>query len=160
MQDDIWLLSFPLDNSPRYWVTSSSDFIWNFFFMDEEDHTAQLLNRYREVRGKIPTDIDLCLVSKFRPAWEIEILHRLTGHRYFGENYSQDLISKAAVCPSDIKWAFIGHLQSNKVNTLIKSVPNLHVVETLDSVTLASKLNDGMFAVVRTYKVSCRQVLG
>lgn len=35
--------------------------------------------------------------------------------------------------PSDIQWHFIGHLQSNKVKVLLEGVPNLAMVETVDS---------------------------
>lgn len=42
-------------------------------------------------------------------------------------------------CP-DINWHFIGHLQRNKVNKLL-SVPNLYMVETIDSAKLADAVN-------------------
>ncbi len=45
------------------------------------------------------------------------------------------------MCPGDIKWHFIGHLQSNKVKALIQGVPNLYMVESVDSVKLANKLD-------------------
>jgi hypothetical protein len=44
--------------------------------------------------------------------------------------------------PSDVKWHFIGHLQSNKAKKLVVDVPNLSIVETVDSHKLAKKLND------------------
>jgi uncharacterized pyridoxal phosphate-containing UPF0001 family protein len=37
------------------------------------------------------------------------------------------------VLPGDIQWHFIGHLQSNKVKALLEAVPNLAMVETVDS---------------------------
>ena len=43
-------------------------------------------------------------------------------------------------CP-DIKWHFIGHLQSNKASK-VASLPNLHVIETVDSKKLASLLEE------------------
>ena len=42
-------------------------------------------------------------------------------------------------CP-DICWHFIGHLQSNKSNKLVK-VPNLYMLETIDSAKLANTVN-------------------
>lgn len=53
----------------------------------------------------------------------------------------QELIGKTQELPGDIKWHFIGHLQSSNVNRLIREVPNLHMVETVDSEKLANKLN-------------------
>ncbi len=43
--------------------------------------------------------------------------------------------------PSDVRWRFIGHLQSNKAKALCAGVPSLQAVETLDSVKLANLLN-------------------
>lgn len=43
--------------------------------------------------------------------------------------------------PEDVKWHFIGHLQSNKVNALVKGVPNLSLLETIDTVKLAKKVD-------------------
>lgn len=45
----------------------------------------------------------------------------------------QELIEKAPSLPEDIQWHFIGHLQSNKVKAIIEAVPNLVMVETVDS---------------------------
>lgn len=46
--------------------------------------------------------------------------------------------------PTDIQWHFIGHLQSNKVNQVIKTVPNLAAIETVDTEKLADKINKAM----------------
>ena len=43
--------------------------------------------------------------------------------------------------PADVNWRFIGHLQSNKVRPLIRGVPSLAVVETVDTVKLANRLD-------------------
>lgn len=64
-----------------------------------------------------------------------------TGHRYFGENYVQEIIQKAGEAPEDIKWHFIGHLQSNKAKALLEGVPNLSMLETVDTTKLADRLN-------------------
>jgi len=62
------------------------------------------------------------------------------GERHFGENYFQSLKRRSESLPSDIKWHFIGHLQSNKAKGLAE-IKNLHVVETVDSLKLAGKLD-------------------
>jgi len=41
--------------------------------------------------------------------------------------------------PADTVWHFIGHIQTNKVKKLV-SVPNLALVESVDSIKLAEKL--------------------
>lgn len=86
----------------------------------------------------------LVAVSKTKPAaMVIEAYDH--GQRFFGENYVQELVEKASdayilsSCP-EIKWHFIGHLQKHHINKLV-AVPNLHVLETIDSVKLADKVN-------------------
>lgn len=63
------------------------------------------------------------------------------GQRHFGENYVQEILEKASQLPSDIRWHFIGHLQSNKARDIVKRVPNLWMVESLDSEKCANNLN-------------------
>lgn len=87
-----------------------------------------------------PEDICLVAVSKTKPKEDIQALYD-AGYRHFGENYFQELVDKSAVLPKDIKWHFIGHLQSQKASKIVKDVTNLDVIETVDSIKLATKLN-------------------
>lgn len=86
------------------------------------------------------SELTLIAVSKTKPPEAIQTLYDF-GHRDFGENYFQELLEKAEKLPRDISWHFIGHLQSGKASKLIREVPNLVVVETVDTLKLASKLN-------------------
>ena len=90
--------------------------------------------------GRDGTSIRLVAVSKTKPASDILELYT-SGHRAFGENYFQELLEKAAALPEDIQWHFIGHLQSQKASKLVRDVKGLYVVETVDSLKLAKKLN-------------------
>ncbi|XP_019370029.1 PREDICTED: proline synthase co-transcribed bacterial homolog protein [Gavialis gangeticus] len=87
----------------------------------------------------------LVAVSKTKPA-EMVIEAYNHGQRSFGENYVQELLEKASdsrilsLCP-EIKWHFIGHLQKQNVNKLI-AVPNLFMLETVDSMKLADRVNN------------------
>lgn len=81
-------------------------------------------------------------VSKTKSAEDILTAYK-AGQRNFGENYVPELKNKASdpqLVSLDIKWHFIGHLQSNKCNMLC-AVPNLHMVECVDSIHLATKLD-------------------
>ncbi|KAK7332353.1 hypothetical protein VNO80_29104 [Phaseolus coccineus] len=71
------------------------------------------------------------------------------GHRFFGENYVQELLQKAPQLPGDIEWHFIGNLQSNKVKPLIAGVPNLACVETVDDEKIANLLDRAVANVGR-----------
>ena len=90
--------------------------------------------------SRVSNSVRLVAVSKTKPAESIQELYD-AGFRNFGENYFQELVEKAQILPKDIKWHFIGHLQSSKASKLIREVPNLAVLETIDSVKLAGKLN-------------------
>ena len=79
-------------------------------------------------------------VSKTKPVPQLMECYD-AGHRDFGENYVQEIVEKAAVMPADVRWRFIGHVQSNKAKALVKGVPGLVAVESVDSVKLANKLD-------------------
>lgn len=86
----------------------------------------------------------LIAVSKIKPASLIVKAYE-AGQRDFGENYVNELADKASdpvileKC-KDIKWHFIGHLQTNKINKLLGS-PRLFMVQTVHSEKLADNLN-------------------
>lgn len=53
------------------------------------------------------------------------------GQRDFGENKVQELAGKSALLPVDIRWHFIGHLQTNKVKYIVPFVYMIHGVDSL-----------------------------
>jgi len=86
---------------------------------------------YKEIEKELDEKhVTLVAVSKTKPAEDILELYNL-GHRDFGENYVQELEEKAAVLPKDIKWHFIGHLQTNKVKFIAPFVQLIHGVDSL-----------------------------
>lgn len=76
-----------------------------------------------------PKHATLVAVSKTKPVSDIQELYDL-GHRDFGENYVQELGEKHVQLPPDIRWHFIGHLQSNKVKYI---APFVHLIHGVDS---------------------------
>ena len=90
------------------------------------------------VAAAVPMPPTLIAVSKTKPPELIAAAHG-AGHLDFGENYVQEVVAKAPTLPSDIRWHFIGHLQTNKVKDLL-GVPNLHCVHTVDTLKLAQEL--------------------
>ena len=89
------------------------------------------------VEGLKATGTTLVAVSKTKPAEDIVALYEL-GQRDFGENYVQELVDKEALLPKDIRWHFIGHLQSNKVKYI---APFVHLVHGVDSFKLLQEIN-------------------
>ncbi len=79
----------------------------------------------------------LVAVSKIKSIADIQQLYD-EGHRDFGENYVQELIEKYEALPKDIRWHFIGHLQSNKVKYI---APFVHLIHGIDSEKLLKEIN-------------------
>ena len=76
-------------------------------------------------------------VSKTKPVEDILELYDL-GHRDFGENYVQEMVTKAAQLPKDIRWHYIGHLQTNKVKLI---APFVQLIHGVDSLKLLEEIN-------------------
>lgn len=86
---------------------------------------------YQQLKKELDSkNVLLVAVSKTKPISDIQALYDL-GHRDFGENYVQELVEKAKQLPTDIRWHFIGHLQSNKVKLIAPFVQLIHGVDSL-----------------------------
>ena len=83
--------------------------------------------------GRDPSSITLVAVSKAKSVADIEAVYEL-GHRDFGENRAQEMAEKAARLPDDIRWHFVGGLQTNKAR-LIR--PITHLLHSMDRESLA-----------------------
>lgn len=91
-----------------------------------------------ERAGRDRSEVTLIAVSKTKP---LEMLEEAIacGKREFGENKAQEMKEKCDVLPKDIKWHFIGHLQTNKVKYvvgrafLIHSVDSYHLAEAIEA---------------------------
>ena len=81
--------------------------------------------------------VTLVAVSKTKSVEEIKELYDL-GQKDFGENYVQELATKQAQLPKDIRWHFIGHLQGNKVKQI---APFIHLIQSVESYRLLQKIN-------------------
>lgn len=93
--------------------------------------------KYNEVIKELSGKATLVAVSKTKPVEDIKALYDL-GHRDFGENYVQELTQKYEQLPKDIRWHYIGHLQSNKVKYI---APFVHLIHGVDSLNLLKEIN-------------------
>ncbi|MCD4772581.1 MAG: YggS family pyridoxal phosphate-dependent enzyme [Bacteroidales bacterium] len=91
----------------------------------------------QEILKKISEDVRLVAVSKTKPN-ELIIEVYNAGQRVFGENKAQELIAKHPELPKDIKWHFIGHLQTNKVKYI---TPFVSMIESVDRLKLLKEIN-------------------
>ena len=85
----------------------------------------------KTVAANLPAGVELVAVSKFHPAEAIAEAYS-AGQRIFGESRVQELSAKIPALPADIRWHFIGHLQTNKVRKLLEAGP-IALIESVDS---------------------------
>jgi PLP dependent protein len=95
------------------------------------------IEKYNEILTELNGKAALIAVSKTKPIEDIQALYDL-GQRDFGENYVQELVDKYNQLPKDIRWHFIGHLQSNKVKYIASFV---HLIHGVDSENLLKEIN-------------------
>ena len=96
------------------------------------------INSYKKISAELSLkNVALVAVSKTKPAEEILELNK-AGQRDFGENYVQELVDKYEQLPKDIRWHFIGHLQSNKVKYI---APFVSLIQGVDSKKLLTEID-------------------
>lgn len=95
------------------------------------------IEKYHKILSELPESVRLIAVSKLKPASEVEAAYAL-GQRDFGENWAQEMRDKHEILPTDIRWHFIGHLQTNKIKYIIKYV---HLIHSIDSFKLLQEVN-------------------
>ena len=83
----------------------------------------------KRIREEIPSGVELVAVSKFHPVEALREAYA-AGQRCFGESRVQELVAKEKELSTDIRWHFIGHLQTNKVKQLIGKTS---LIESVDS---------------------------
>nr|WP_245347119.1 alanine racemase [Arthrobacter stackebrandtii] len=117
----------------------------------DDARTTQLAERLDGVRRRIAAarpaadaaEPTLIVVTKFHPGTDVQRL-RLLGVADVGENRDQEAAAKAAeVADPDLRWHFIGQLQSNKAKSVARYA---HSVHSIDRPSLAKALDRAMVA--------------
>ena len=101
------------------------------------------------VLSTLPQGVMLAAAAKTRTAGEINEAVS-AGVRIIGENYLQDAEAVYAHVTGDVRWHFIGHLQTNKVK---RAVELFDVIETVDSVKLAAEIEKSAAAIDKVMDV-------
>lgn len=91
----------------------------------------------KNIKSIIPPHITLVAISKTHPP-EVIMEAYNAGHRIFGENKVQEMISKQEIMPKDIQWHLVGHLQTNKVKYV---APFVSLIHSVDSAKLLKEIN-------------------
>ncbi|HNS95422.1 MAG TPA: YggS family pyridoxal phosphate-dependent enzyme [Polyangiaceae bacterium] len=104
------------------------------------DQVRQRIEQAARRGGRRAQDVLLIAVSKTQPESAIRAAYD-AGQRDFGENYVQELVQKAHALRDlpDLRWHLIGHLQRNKVKTVLDVVQVVHTVDRLALVTELGK---------------------
>ena len=93
--------------------------------------------RIAEIRSTLPEGVTLVCVTKFHPVERLMEAYE-AGERDFGESRVQELVRKYEEMPKDIRWHFIGHLQTNKIRQI---VPFVHLIQGVDSLHLLEEIS-------------------
>jgi pyridoxal phosphate enzyme (YggS family) len=104
---------------------------------------------YNSLKEQIDANVTIVAVSKTKPIADLQEAYDI-GVRDFGENYVQELVDKHEALQKDIRWHFIGHLQSNKVKYI---APFVHLIHGVDSEKLLIEINKQGEKLNR--KISC-----
>lgn len=105
--------------------------------------------RIAEIRSTLPQEVTLVCVTKFHPVSALQEAYD-AGERDFGESRVQELLLKQKQLPQDVRWHFIGHLQTNKVKQII---PFVHLIHSVDSLRLLEVISDEAQKVGRVVDV-------
>ena len=109
-----------------------------------------LIDNFKKLRASIPDHVKVVAVSKFNPGSSIELLYRETGLLDFGESRVQELLMKAPHLPSQLHGHFIGHLQTNKIRSLL---PYTHLIHSVDSYRLLKEINREAHRLEKTMNI-------
>lgn len=96
------------------------------------------MNHWLEIKQLLPAHVQLVAVSKYHSIEQIAEAYT-AGCRDFGESRVQELRTKQEALPKDIRWHFIGHLQTNKVRDLLRLNP--YLIQSVDSERLLAAID-------------------
>ena len=107
---------------------------------------SDIKKNIERISATLPDGVTLIAVSKYHPTEAIEAAYAV-GQRHFGESKAQDLRVKEQQLPRDIRWHFIGHLQSNKIKYI---APYIHLIHSIDSLRLLQEVDRQAAKIPRT----------
>lgn len=108
-----------------------------------------IAEKIAEIRSTLPDHVTMVCVTKYHPIAMLQQAYD-AGERDFGESRVQELLAKQTALPKDIRWHFIGHLQTNKVRQI---VPFVHLIHSVDSIHLLEVISDEAIKAGRVVNV-------
>ena len=120
--------------------------------MNLADNLEKIHQRIRvacERAGRNPDSVTLLAVTKTQPPEVVQSASKL-GLILFGENKVQEAKAKIPLCPGNLRWHMIGHLQSNKCRDAVEL---FKMIQSVDSLSLAQEINKRAEQAARTMPV-------
>jgi len=112
-----------------------------------------------QIKSNLPEEVTLVAVSKTKPVSDIMEAYN-AGHRIFGENRIQEMVTKHEEMPKDIEWHMIGHIQRNKVKYMASFVSLIHAVDSLrllKEINKQAKKNDRVIDCLLQIKIASEE---
>ncbi len=98
-------------------------------------------SNYLKIKKKLPLNVNLLAVSKGFSTQEIKIINN-EGQNDFGESRFQEANEKKLLLKDNknIKWHFIGRVQSNKIRKIVQNFTFIHSVESYEKLSKISNV--------------------
>lgn len=109
---------------------------------------GSIATNLQAVCAGLPSGVELVAISKFHPVEDILEAYN-AGQRIFGESRVMELVEKIEALPDDIRWHFIGHLQTNKLKHIIGKVSMIESVDSFRLLRLIDDMSDAKGIVTR-----------
>jgi len=99
-------------------------------------------SNYLKIKNKIPLNVNILAVSKGFKSQEIKIIQNL-GQNDFGESKFQEAFEKQLILNdcNQIKWHFIGRIQSNKIRKIVQNFKYIHSVDSFEKLKKISNIS-------------------
>ena len=98
-------------------------------------------SNYLKIKNKIPSNVKILAVSKGFKSQEIITIHDI-GQNDFGESKFQEAFDKQMILKelNQIKWHFIGKIQSNKIRKIVQNFKYIHSVDSIEKLQKISRI--------------------
>ena len=99
-------------------------------------------SNYLKIKNKIPSNINILAVSKGFKSQDIKTIQNF-GQNDFGESKFQEAFEKKLILKDlkQLKWHFIGRIQSNKIRKIVQNFKYIHSVDSFEKLQKISKIS-------------------
>ncbi len=97
---------------------------------------------YLKIKNQIPSNVNILAVSKGFKSQEIKTIQNL-GQNDFGESKFQEAFEKQLILKDlkQIKWHFLGRIQSNKIRKIVQNFKYIHSVDSFEKLQKISSVS-------------------